>query len=106
MMDLFGAVGIMRAFTSKASKPEYDINNIKGITWGATAKDFDVRFSSGLGIGDYIIDQINFQISCYDNLNIETAKELAKPLLDYMRNYIICLEKEIIKGIGLSIQGE
>jgi len=58
MMDLFGAVGIMRAFTSQSSKPVYDIKNIKGETWQMTAKDFDKRFDNNIGIGEYIIDQI------------------------------------------------
>jgi hypothetical protein len=102
MLDLFGAVGVMRAFTSKATKPEYDSNNIKGYNWGATANDFDIRFSQGVGIGKYIIDQINFQISCYDNLSTDTAKELAKPLLKFMRNYIMQLESEINESKNLA----
>jgi HD superfamily phosphodiesterase len=103
MMDLFGSVGIMRAFTSKVSKPEYDCDNIKGDTWGLTANDFDIRFSDGTGIGQYIIDQINFQISCSDNLKTNTAKELAKPLLNFMKNYILQLESEITESKTLSL---
>lgn len=102
MMDLFGSVGIMRAFTSKATNPEYDCDNVKSNTWGATAHDFDVRFSNGAGIGEYIVDQINFQISCYDNLSTDTAKEFAKPLLNFMRNYMIQLESEITESKKLS----
>lgn len=103
MMDLFGAIGIMRAFTSKASKPEYNTENIKGDTWEASAKDFDRRFASGQGIGIYIIDQINFQMSCYDNMTTEGAKELAKPLIKYMKEYILQLEGEIGGSRELSI---
>ena len=95
MMDLFGAVGIMRAFTSKSSKPEYDVVNIKGETWQMTAVDFDKRFDSGIGIGNYIIDQINFQISCYDNLSTESARQFAKPLIEFMSNYIKQFDMEI-----------
>lgn len=95
MLDLFGTVGIMRAFTSKSSTPEYDVTNVKGDTWGMTAKDFDRRFDSGIGIGPFIVDQINFQISCYNNLSTECAKQQAKLLVDFMKEFVLSLEKEI-----------
>ena len=95
MMDVIGAVGLMRAFTSKAVKPEYDPGNIKGDTWGLSSREFDERFAEGLGIGEAIIDQINFQMSCYDNLTTEAAKRLAWPLVEFMKEYIAQLEHEI-----------
>ena len=98
MMDLFGAVGIMRAFTSKASESEYDSTDIKGETWQMTTMDFDKRFDSGVGIGNFIIDQINFQISCYGNLSTESAKQFAKPLVEFMSDYIKKLDLEIHDG--------
>ncbi len=98
MMDLFGAVGIMRAFTSKSSKPEYDVADIKGETWQMKAVDFDKRFDGGIGIGNFIIDQINFQISCYDNLSTESARQFAKPLVEFMTDYIKQLDIEINDG--------
>lgn len=98
MMDLFGAVGIMRAFISKLSIAEYNPENIKGETWQMKAKDFDKRFDSGIGIGKFITDQINFQISCYDNLATKTAKKSAKPLIKYMIDFMEQLEAEIGGG--------
>lgn len=95
MIDMLGPIGIMRAFTSQSLKPEYDVANVKGDTWGMTAKDFDRRFDSGIGVGPFILDQINFQISCYDNLSTECAKRQAKSLVDFMREFILRLEKEI-----------
>jgi hypothetical protein len=77
ILDLLGAVGIMRACTSKYNKPEYDPQQIKGETWGMRAEDFTRRFRQGLGIGPYLVDQINFQISCYDNLQTATARAWA-----------------------------
>ncbi|UCB43116.1 MAG: HD domain-containing protein [Dehalococcoidales bacterium] len=94
-MDAIGAVGLMRAFTSKAAKLEYDPENFKGDTWGLSGREFDEKFAQGLGIGGTIIDQINFQISYYDNLNTKAAKRMAKPLIDYMKEYIVQLEHEI-----------
>ncbi len=94
-LGALGAVGLMRAFTSKSDKPEYALGNVKCDTWGLSSLGFDERFAKGLGIGETIIDQINFQISYYDNLRTETAKRLAKPLVEFMKEYVVQLEQEI-----------
>ena len=98
MLDMFGAVGTMRAFTSQASKPAYDPRNVRGSTWEISNEDFDQRFAEGVGIGDFIVDQVNFQISCYGNLNTETARRLARPLVEFMKVFVIQLESEINGG--------
>lgn len=95
MIDLFGAIGIMRSLTSTPFKSEYDPANIKGKTWQIGAHGFDKRFDNGLGKGDTIPDHLNFQISCFDNLKTNFAKKLAKKRVKFMSNYIIQLEKEI-----------
>jgi uncharacterized protein len=94
-LDAFGAVGLMRAFTSKAAKPEYTPGNVKGDTWGLSSRGFDDRFAEGLATGETIVDQINFQISLCDNLHTKAAKCLSKPLVEFMKEYIIQLEHEI-----------
>jgi uncharacterized protein len=96
MIDAIGATGLMRAFTSKASLHAYDPLNIKGETWGFSSKQFDERFAKKQGIGNYLLDQINFQISYYDNLHTRTARNLATPLVDYMRLFVLQLELEIV----------
>ena len=95
MIDLFGAVGIMRSLVSVSFKTEYDKLNIKGKTWQMGAKGFDKRFDKGLGIGETMPDQLNFQISCFDNLQTNFAKKLSKKRVKYMQNFIIELEKEV-----------
>ena len=95
MLDLFGAVGLMRGLTSKYMKPEYDPDNVKGDSWGMSASDFTPRFVEGRGVGRYIIDQINFQMSCFDNLRTETAKVIARPLIEFMKAYIVQLDFEV-----------
>jgi putative nucleotidyltransferase with HDIG domain len=95
MIDLFGAVGIMRGFISKSSNLEYDPDNVKGETWGMTAVDFDKRFDGDVGIGTFITDQINFQISCYNNLSTVTAKKIAKPFVKFMVNFMNELSEEV-----------
>ena len=94
-LDAFGAVGIMRAFTSKYAKPEYTLQDVRGDTWEMTMGGFEERFAEGKGIGDYIIDQVNFQISFYGELHTETAKQIGKPLVEFMKAYVIQLDSEI-----------
>ncbi|NOK58967.1 MAG: hypothetical protein GFH27_549301n4 [Chloroflexi bacterium AL-W] len=96
MPDLFGAIGIMCAWMSKYALPEYDPVDIKSETWRMSSADFTSRFEDGMGIGSYIVDQINFQIRCFDNLHTVTAKRIAEPLVAFMENYLIQLESEII----------
>jgi len=94
-MDAIGAVGLMRAFTSKYLLPEYEPDNIKGETWGLSSDGFSERLEKGLGVGKCIIDQANFQISLYENLRTKTAKQLARPLVEFMKDYVLQLEREI-----------
>lgn len=94
-MDAIGAVGLMRAFTSKYSLPEYEPDNSKGETWGLSSDGFTERLEKGVGIGKCIVDQVNFQISLYENLQTKTAKQLARPLVEFMSNYVLQLEHEI-----------
>ncbi len=97
-LDALGAVGLMRAFTSKAGKPDYDPANVKSDTWGLSGRGFDARFDDGKGIGNTILDQVNYQISYYDNLRTETARRLAAPLVAYTKRFVLQLEREIAQG--------
>jgi uncharacterized protein len=94
-LDALGAIGIMRAFTSKHAKPEYDPRNVKGDTWARTMTDFEKRFAAGKGIGGYIIDQVNFQISFCGEIRTETAKQIAEPLAEFMKAYVVQLDSEV-----------
>jgi hypothetical protein len=94
-LDALGAIGLMRAFTSKYAKPEYDPGCVKGHTWGMAMTRFEKRFAAGEGIGDYIIDQVNFQISFFGELCTPTARQLGKPLVEFMKVYVVQLETEV-----------
>ncbi|HOU12062.1 MAG TPA: HD domain-containing protein [Anaerolineae bacterium] len=95
-LDTLGAVGLMRAFTSKYFKPEYDPEHIKGETWGLSADGFTARHDAGLGIGSTIMDQINLQISLIDELHTATARRMAEPRVAFMKAFVVELEAEII----------
>jgi putative nucleotidyltransferase with HDIG domain len=94
-MDMLGAVGLMRAFTSKAMLPEYDPQQVKGQTWGWTTRDFARCYAAGQGVGPCIVDQINMQIAVGDDLRTATARELARPLVQFMNDFVLQLESEI-----------
>ena len=105
-LDALGAVGVIRAFTSQATKPEYALPTVKGQTWQMTMGEFEKRFSEGPGIGECIVDQINFQISFYGDLHTETAKRLGKPLVDFMEAYLVQLDAEIMATRGAGEKSE
>ena len=98
-MDAIGAVGLMRAFSSKYFLPEYDPDNIKGSAWALSRVEFQKRFGiepkEGLAPVDTIIDQINQQVRYYDNLHTSTARNLATPLVHFMKSFVLQLEREI-----------
>ena len=98
-MDALGAVGLMRAFTSKYFLPEYNPLNIKGDAWGLSSVEFRARFgidsSKGLAPVDTIIDQVNQQIRHYDNLHTRTARKLGEPLVQFMKDFVLQLEREV-----------
>ena len=95
ILDTLGAVGLMRAFTSKYFKSEYDPECVKGETWGLSADDFTARHEAGLGIGPTIVDQINLQTSLIDELHTEAARRIAEPLVAFMKAFVIELEAQI-----------
>lgn len=95
MLNSLGAFGLARNLIFSHQKPFYDEADIKGETWGLNNRDFDLRFDHGIGVGKYITDELNFQISYLDNFKTKFGKKAAKPLASYMKKYILQLEKEI-----------
>jgi HD superfamily phosphohydrolase YqeK len=95
MLDGLGAFGILRCIKPMATDPDYNPEDLKGETWGMGVKDFNKRMDSGRGAGDYIVDHMNFQISWFGNIATETARKYAKPLVEFMKKYILHLETEV-----------
>lgn len=93
VMDLFGAIGIMRTCASHYRYTFYDEKNVKYYTWGMNDKQ--INKINKYGNYDNIVDSLNFQISCSANLYTKSAKKLAKPFVEYSKNFILELEKEV-----------
>jgi len=98
VLDLLGAVGVIRGCSSMHARPDYDPTNVKGETWGFGARDFDRFFAAGKPIGRTIVDHLNFQRSCAENLQTPTACRLARPLTAYLEAFVLQLEAEIENG--------
>ncbi len=95
IMELLGAVGIMRGCSSVYMRPAFIDGNVKGEMWGIDADGVTARFKQGMGTGTTIMDHLNFQISCYENLQTDVARELGRPLIDYTRKFILQFEYEV-----------
>ncbi len=92
MTDAMGAVGLMRALTSKSFLPEYDPGDTKGPAWGLSTEEFVAR---GRPPVQTIVDQINQQIRYYDGLHTQAAREMCAPFVTFMKAFVIQLEHEV-----------
>jgi uncharacterized protein len=82
MLDALGAIGLIRAYTSKAGLPPYED-------------------PGSLSTGRYdrpprtIADQVAFQMDWINFLNTDTARELARERLAFMRAFVDQLRREL-----------
>lgn len=86
MLDGMGAIGLLRACTSKAALPAYDP---------------EAPFADG----PYerpprtISDQVRFQMEWIDFLNTDTAREIAQTRIEFMWNFVAQLQRELTDGV-------
>jgi len=80
MLDGMGAIGLMRAYTSKAHLPDYDPSNI--------APTKGQRNTN-------IHDQIAFQMEWLEFMHTPTGRQLAQKRYDFMRGFLTTFEKEV-----------
>lgn len=93
-MELFGTVGISRAVQSVPNHIIFNYSFAKWETWWYGSKDFDKRFEEWKGKWITVVDQLNFQISCFDDMHTETWKRLAAPLVQIIKDFILWIESE------------
>lgn len=94
-IDSCGAIGLMRAFSSKYFLQAYNPSDIKGDAWALTLEERLEKFRKERPPVNTIIDQVNQQIRVYENLHTETARNMAAPLIQFMKNFVLQLENEI-----------
>jgi uncharacterized protein len=94
-LDALGATGLMRAFTSKYFLPDYDPDDIRGPAWGLSTEELTDEIKDESYSVRYIIDQVNQQIRYYDSLHTGTARQIAGPLVRFMKVFVLQLEVEI-----------
>jgi uncharacterized protein len=82
MLDGMGAIGLMRAFTSKATLPAYD----------SQAPFDDGPYQRP---PRYIADQVRFQMAWIGFLNTDSARELAQGRIEFMRAFVAQLQREL-----------
>ena len=95
ILDLLGAVGLMRASMTKYYRPPYDPNAPAGDSWGLSADQLTQRRHQGRLPATTVVDQINLQIAIYDNLGSATARRLGAPLAAFMKAYVRQLTREV-----------
>lgn len=80
MLDGMGAIGLMRAYTSKSHLPDYDPENI--------APTKGQRNTN-------IHDQIAFQMEWLEFMHTPTGRKLAQKRYDFMRGFLKTFEQEV-----------
>jgi uncharacterized protein len=80
MLDGLGAVGLMRAYTSKAHLPAYDPQNIVP---SIGARDTNIH------------DQVAFQLEWLDMMHTDTGRELAQRRGAFMLEFLRQFEAEV-----------
>jgi len=80
MLDGLGAVGLMRAYTSKSHLPAYDPQNIVP---SVGARDTNIH------------DQVAFQLEWLGMMHTDTGRELAQRRGDFMLGFLRQFEAEV-----------
>lgn len=95
-LDGLGAMGIAREFQHHWYLPDYDPERVlKPFILGKEEVDAFFTDNPQKPIIDYALDSFAFQLSWYDKIHTNTAKELAKPLAAYMQEFLKEFENEV-----------
>ena len=93
-LDGLGALGIMRGIQGTHILPEYiDPQGNEKTIWRPEEATKILRKQKY--VGNSVIENINFQISWYQNIHTKSAKKIAQPLIKFMKEYIKQFKKEL-----------
>lgn len=93
-LDGLGAIGIIRAAQHAYKLPEYLSPIEKERTyWGKNEASKILKKREHLGRS--ILENINFQITWYNNIHTKSAKKFAQPLVKFMKEFRKLLIKQI-----------
>jgi len=95
MLDMLGALGIIRTFISQHDRKFYDEKNPKGDLWKSSYKAAYEMYNPNKGAGLCVVDQLNFQKHCLKEIQTTYAKNKADAMCKFMDNFILELEAEV-----------
>ncbi len=95
-LDGFGAMGIVRIMQPKWYLPDYDPASIVNpfVLSKKEIDDFYIAEPQG-DMLSYAVDYIPYLISWFDYMNTKTGKELAEPLVEYSKQFLEQLNREV-----------
>lgn len=96
VLDLSGAIGIIRSVLGAPRKMVFDSKNIRGTYWGMTNIEYNKIFvaEGKVDVGPTIMDDLNFQVSCFENLKSDYARKIAKPMHKFIKSFVLEVESE------------
>jgi len=98
-LDGLGAMGIAREFQHHWYLSDYDPEHVlKPFTMRKDEVDAFFTENPQKPIVAYALDSFAFQLSWYERMHTNTAKELAKPLVAYMSEFLHEFEREAKNG--------
>jgi len=93
-LDGLGAIGLMRGIQGTHILPEYINKKAEEKNkWGKIEATKILQKQKY--VGSSVIENINFQISWYQNIHTKSAKKIATSLIKFMKEYIKQFKKEL-----------
>ncbi len=93
-LDGLGAIGLMRGIQGTHTLPEYiHPAGEEKTKWQAGEATKILRKQEH--VGKSVIENLNFQISWYKNFHTKSARKIARPLVQFMKEYIRQFKKEL-----------
>lgn len=93
-LDGLGAIGLMRGIQGAPNLPEYIHPQGKEKNKWQTGEATRI-LQKQKHVGQSVIENLYFQISWYQNIHTKSARKIAQPLIQFMKEYIKQFKKEL-----------